>query len=763
MRLNSITVGKRLTIAFVIIAGIAALIGWRGAIGMKFIEEQARVMVKVDTAAIQHSLMVSLDLTELSRIEKMVLLPGLDESIRQHQLEGLAVVYQHMNDEIKLFNRLPLPGDEKVLWRKFLGSKDGWMSIHKRVIGLIRQDKLNEAANLSTTQGIALHEQMSADTETLNSVLLEKGALSLRNTENAYISMYRFAIIMTSVGCFLALFLGWIVTGTIVRPLVKLTEASTRLAEGDATTEVIVEGTDEVADLARSVKAALANIRRHTEVAQLIAKGDLNVEVVAASDRDTLAQSMSLMINTLRAMVQEATTLTAAATAGQVRVRGNSQVFEGAYRDIVLGVNSTLDGILGAFDAIFKISTALNNKDLTARMEINLQGEFLVMAQAMNQALEAVDKAFGQTGESAERVLLAAKMVASTSNEVGRASSSIAQTISQVAQGSSEQSRNISNASISMEQLCRAIEDVARGAQSQTSIVQDTVVIVQQISDDINQVSVTAQKATAASLQVADVAQIGGASVEQTVEGMLHISETSGRMAEAIKQLGVQSRQISVIVEAIDDIADQTNLLALNATIEAARAGEHGKGFAVVADEIRKLAERASNATRDIAALINGIQQGTDNAVSAMGENGRDVQTGVELARKAGEALSNIQIAVNSIVGQITEMASSAQKMNMNSIDVVHAVESLSAVSEESSAATEEMAAVSTEVNRSIEQVVTVSEQNAAASEEVSAAAEEQSAAVQEMIAGAEDAAQTVEKLQAMMSDFKISKTGRSS
>ncbi|WP_242653761.1 methyl-accepting chemotaxis protein [Thermincola potens] len=121
------------------------------------------------------------------------------------------------------------------------------------------------------------------------------------------------------------------------------------------------------------------------------------------------------------------------------------------------------------------------------------------------------------------------------------------------------------------------------------------------------------------------VATNGGQAVERTVKGMLQVKDAVFETARKINELGEQSQKIGEIIQVIDDIAEQTNLLALNAAIEAARAGEHGKGFAVVADEVRKLAERSSKATKEIADLITNIQKGTKVAVESMQVGTREV------------------------------------------------------------------------------------------------------------------------------------------
>jgi methyl-accepting chemotaxis protein len=123
-------------------------------------------------------------------------------------------------------------------------------------------------------------------------------------------------------------------------------------------------------------------------------------------------------------------------------------------------------------------------------------------------------------------------------------------------------------------------------------------------------------------------------------------------VAARITALGSSSEQISKIVGVIDEIADQTNLLALNAAIEAARAGEQGRGFAVVSDEVRKLAERTTQATKEIAGTIDSIQTETRDAVHAMDQGTRDVRAGVEKTSSAGVALKEI-IQMSTQVGEM--------------------------------------------------------------------------------------------------------------
>ncbi len=229
--------------------------------------------------------------------------------------------------------------------------------------------------------------------------------------------------------------------------------------------------------------------------------------------------------------------------------------------------------------------------------------------------------------ERTQHMMSVSSKLTTSARSSGDATRQIATTIQQVAQGIAQQTTGVTKTSASVEHMNRVIEGVGKGAQEQAAAISRASQVTSRISSAIEQVANNAQSVIRDSAEAASYSRDGAKTVQETIVGMEAIRNKVGLSATKVEEMGVRSEEIGAIVETIEDIASQTNLLALNAAIEAARAGEQGKGFAVVADEVRKLAERSSLATKEIAALIKGIQKTVSEAVTAMQASAVEVES----------------------------------------------------------------------------------------------------------------------------------------
>jgi twitching motility protein PilJ len=218
--------------------------------------------------------------------------------------------------------------------------------------------------------------------------------------------------------------------------------------------------------------------------------------------------------------------------------------------------------------------------------------------------------------------------------------------------------------------------DLLAASAEQLREIRDTGESVLQMAGRINDVSAQAQQTAEVARQSLSATESGLRAVQDTVGGMNairdHIKETSKR----IKRLGESSQEIGEITELISDITEQTNVLALNAAIQAPSAGEAGRGFSVVAQEVQRLAERSADATRQIAALVKGIQADTQDAVAAMERSTQGVVEGTRLTDAAGRALGDIDRVSRELAELIMQISSralgEAQSANVVAINIQH-------------------------------------------------------------------------------------------
>jgi methyl-accepting chemotaxis protein len=431
-----------------------------------------------------------------------------------------------------------------------------------------------------------------------------------------------------------------------------------------------------------------------------------------------------------------------------------NQVINVKSNDEVGNLAAAYSRVIDYMKEMAKVTSSVADGDLA--VEVKPRSDKDVLGHAHARLIARQRDFIGKSKTAAANVAEASRQLTRASEQTAQATQQITATIQSVARGASEQSSSLQQTAQSMEQLTAAINQIAEGAQVQAKGVEEASSIVKEVSVAIAEVSANAEAGAESWGVTATSAAEGARRTHETVEGMVKIKKAMDLVSMKVSDLGGRSQEIGKIVATIDNIAAQTNLLALNAAIEAARAGEQGRGFAVVADEVRKLAERSSMATKEIASLVGGIQASLRDAVNAMQQGSKDVETGYLLAADAGASLDAILERSQTVGKQVERISTAAKQLNAFSSEMVEAIDRINRVVEQTAAATEQMTENSKTVSGSVGNSAGIAVENSAAAQEVSASVEEMSAQVEETLAAAQSLTDMSEEMQRSVSVFRI-------
>lgn len=385
------------------------------------------------------------------------------------------------------------------------------------------------------------------------------------------------------------------------------------------------------------------------------------------------------------------------------------------------------------FQDFVQAARAVSGGDLTVKVMLQPQllphlsrDEIGILGQAFNQMLEQLKEIgltfdemivnmsdlIGLAVQDADEMNATSNQLACSAKEVDLATHQISDAIRKIGSSSSMQSEMTKKSIQVVEKTRKCADRLAAGAREQEDVVNKTTAMTAQMVQAIQQVTANAQEGARESVEAAQAASAGSQTVQDTLRGMETIKARVDLSAMKIKEMGQRSDQIGAIVATIEEIAGQTNLLAINAAIEAAQAGEHGKGFAVVAGEVRRLAEHSSTAAREISNLIEGIQVTVAEAVKAMDEGAREMDTGMLHAGKAGQALTNILQSIERVNSQVKEISHSAQSMSASSSELSSAMQAVRDVAETNKKATVELSENAAEMTRAITNIQTACQEN---------------------------------------------------
>ena len=387
------------------------------------------------------------------------------------------------------------------------------------------------------------------------------------------------------------------------------------------------------------------------EASKQVAEGDIEVtvDIDTADELGSLADSFNQMVGNIRGAL-EAVEAEKASVEQKVEEAVRESEAQKAY--LAHSVETMLAEI-----------QRFANGDLTVCLQAERDDEIGQLFEGFNRAVENIREMLRRVGEAVESTARAAIQISASTEEL--------------AAGSQEQSAQANEVAAAVEEMTQTIIENASNATKTAEVAENN----------------------------GQTASQGGQVVQQTVEKIREIAEVVGESTQTVGRLGQSSQQIGEIIAVINEIADQTNLLALNAAIEAARAGEQGRGFAVVADEVRKLAERTTGATQEIAQMIKTIQVETEEAVKAMQRGNAEVEVGICLADQAGVALTEIVSGTENTVDMISQIAAASEEQSATSEQISRSVEAISTVSNESARGIAQIAESADEFNQLTEEL----------------------------------------------------------
>jgi len=525
------------------------------------------------------------------------------------------------------------------------------------IIGSSVMKDFEMAAIIATTSGEEVGKELQKKFTELNSRLVLKSEQLNSEISETVQSAILWILISALLGSSVYLLSAFKLAPTISKPLNNLRDVVRQFALGDYSMELNNSSHDEIGELTASLKILQETQTEKIYAAEQIAVGNL-VKVTPASEYDTLANAINKEVEILEKLISEANKLIKENKEGNLEYRGNTSMYEGAWLDLIKGINSIVDGIVRPLDESARVLTLMANGDFSESFEGDYKGYYLKMKNDFNLLRESLHSAISGVAKSAREVSQSINEISSSSE--------------QMAAGSLEQSQQAS-------EVVSFVDEMTRNIISNTQ--------------NANQMAETAKEQGVK-------AKEGGRVVEETIVGMMKISEVVEKSATTVNGLGESSKKIGEIIQVIDDIAAQTNLLALNAAIEAARAGEHGRGFAVVADEVSRLADRTTKATKEITSMISQIQQDTLEAVTSIKEGSNEVAKGKELVTKAGQMLETIIIGAGNVSNISVQVAKASEEQSSSAEQISTNIEAIANVTQESAQGIEQIARSSEELQR---------------------------------------------------------------
>ncbi|MEN8908199.1 MAG: methyl-accepting chemotaxis protein [Clostridiales bacterium] len=801
-------IATKLITTFILVAMIAGIVGIYGIINMKSIQTSDLELYEKMTVPMNY-LQTIAERFQRIRVESR-------DSVIYNNTEGIeesiSLIESYRNDISKnseLLEKTILSEEYREVYNKFLETRVNYGKELDAFYKLVRENKDEEAFDLINGE---MKEIADAEREAIDElVALKIKHAKVKSNKNLDASDSAISIMVALVilAMILALTLGIFISKIISKPIKKTLHMIEEMKKGHLNTRLNTRTTDEIGKMADAMDNFADDLQNNIlNAMQKLSTGDINIDIKAKDDKDEISPAIQKIVDSLSIFIKEMNNMSEQHDLGDIDVSVNEKKFQGAYKEMALGVNNMVNGHIsvnkkamacisefskGNFDAelekfpgkkvfinenierlrynIKEFIKEMNHMseehdlgDIDVKVdEKKFQGAYKEMALGVNNMVNghiSVNKkameCIGEFGNgnfdakiekfpgkkvfinntietlrdnlkdvSSEIKILITASEEGKLNERGNISKfkgdwalivkglnglldniikpvkEASDVLKEMSEGNlqilvngiykgdhaeiknalnftidkfNEIMNNISDSSeqvfIGSNQLSKSSQALSQGSTEQASSIEEITSSMEEIAVQTNTNNDSAAEASTIAKGSKDDAVSGNQKMQEMLKSMDDINEAS--------------KNISKIIKVIDEIAFQTNILALNAAVEAARAGQHGKGFAVVAEEVRNLAARSAEAAKETTTLIEGSIEKVNLGTKIANDTARALDQIVTGVAKVAAIVSDISVASN-------EQASGISQVNKAITQVSQVVQTNSATAEESASSSEEL------------------------------------------------------------------------
>ncbi|HZT33133.1 MAG TPA: methyl-accepting chemotaxis protein [Bryobacteraceae bacterium] len=604
---DDLKIGAKLTVAFVLVAAGAGLIGWVGLSGLRDTTQRMASMYANQVLPLQNLGYANAALL-LARAKMGDLVQATDGAQRRESARLIEEEGRKVEEHLEAYRKKALSKEEQETLLKFQSAWEELQRLRGKAITMALGGHGAKAAEI--LQGEAGAAEAGARKALQALIDLNVRTADQENQINQAAASADRSLVVLLLGMVVvaALGVGMAVARAVGRPLHSMQAVAEKLALGDINVSVDLRTKDELGALAESFRIMIETIKGRAALAEKIAAGDFLVDVRTNSEQDVLGKSFLQVVQCLRRLIAESEALTRAAVEGKLSTRGNAGQFQGGYRTIIEGVNRTLDAVVEPIRAATAALSRIAAKDLQARVPGDYRGDYAQLKHDINQMAADLQESLRRFSQNAQALSSSSEELSAVSQQMAGNAEETATQASVVSAASEQISKSVSSVASASEQMQASIREIARNANESARVAKNAV----RVAHSTN---------------------------------------------ETVRKLGDSSLEIGNVIKVITSIAQQTNLLALNATIEAARAGEAGKGFAVVANEVKELAKQTAKATEEIGRKIEAIQGDTQGAVQAIEEIGAIINQISDISNSIASAVEEQTVTTNEIGRSVAEAA----------------------------------------------------------------------------------------------------------